>query len=97
MSPLAGVAYLFSACVGCTLLGVLITLSPIEVCPAFLHPADGLGVLPLIRQGWGLSAAEDQQIGGLLMWVPACAVYTSGILGMLARWYGRAEQEEGAR
>ncbi len=29
----------------------------------------------------------DQQIGGLLMWVPACLVYLCGILGLLARWY----------
>jgi putative membrane protein len=96
MGPLGGMAYLFSACIGCTVLGILITFSPVEVCPAFLHPADGLGVMSLIRQRWGLSAAEDQQIGGLLMWVPACAVYGAGILGQLARWYGGADAE-GAR
>ncbi len=95
MSPLAGVVYLFSACIGCTLLGILITFSPVEVCPAFLHPKGGMGLLVLIRQGWGLSAAEDQQIGGLLMWVPACAVYTGGIVGMLARFYG--SDDEGTR
>jgi cytochrome c oxidase assembly factor CtaG len=95
MSPLAGMVYLFTACIGCTLLGILITLSPVEVCPAFLHPQDGLGVLPLIRDRWGLSAAEDQQIGGLLMWVPACAVYLGGIVAQLGRFY-RAD-EEGAR
>jgi putative membrane protein len=87
LDPLRGAAYLFSACVGCTLLGVLITFWPVEVCPAFLHPADPGGMLALIRGGWGLSAAQDQQIGGLLMWVPACMVYGSGILGLMARWY----------
>jgi putative membrane protein len=87
LDPLRGAAYLFSACVGCTLLGILITFSPIEVCPAFLHPADPSGLVGLIRGGWGISAAEDQQIAGLLMWVPACLVYGSGILGLLARWY----------
>jgi putative membrane protein len=86
-SPLAGVAYLFSACVGCTVLGILITFSPVEVCPAFLHPTDPLGMLPLIREGWGLSPSQDQQIGGLMMWVPACLVYSGGILGLLSRWY----------
>jgi putative membrane protein len=95
MSPLAGVIYLFSACVGCTLLGILITFSPVEVCPAFLHPPSGPGVLALVREGWGLSAAEDQQIGGLLMWVPACAVYLGGIVGMLARFYGADEEGVG--
>jgi cytochrome c oxidase assembly factor CtaG len=77
------------------LLGILITLSPVAVCPAFAHPTDALGVLPLIRNGWHVSAAEDQQIGGLLMWVPACAVYLGGIVAQLARFYGA--EEEGAR
>jgi putative membrane protein len=35
----------------------------------------------------------DQQVGGLLMWVPTCLVYLCGILGLLARWYGNAEEE----
>jgi putative membrane protein len=91
MNALAGMVYLFTACLGCTLLGILITLSPIEVCPAFAHPTDALGVLPLIRNGWRVSAAEDQQIGGLLMWVPACAVYLGGIVAQLARFYGAEE------
>jgi len=95
MSPLAGMVYLFTACLGCSLLGILITLSPVEVCPAFLHPSDGLGLLPLIRDRWGISAAEDQQIGGLLMWVPACGVYLGGIVAQLGRFYGG--DEEGAR
>jgi hypothetical protein len=95
MSPLAGMVYLFTACLGCTLLGILIALSPIEVCPAFLHSTEEGGMLALVRHRWGVSAAEDQQIGGLLMWVPACAVYLGGIVGQLARFYGA--EEEGAR
>jgi cytochrome c oxidase assembly factor CtaG len=93
LDPLRGAVYLFSACVGCTLLGILVTFSPLEVCPAFLHPADPHGLVALIRDGWGVGAAQDQQIAGLIMWVPACLVYGSGILGLLARWYGA----EGAR
>jgi cytochrome c oxidase assembly factor CtaG len=30
----------------------------------------------------------DQQIGGLLMWVPCCLVYLTAIMAMFARWYG---------
>jgi cytochrome c oxidase assembly factor CtaG len=87
LPPLAGVLYLFTACVACTLLGILITFSPVRVCSVFAHPVDGLGVMPLVRDGWGLSAERDQQIGGLLMWVPACLVYGVGILGVLARLF----------
>jgi cytochrome c oxidase assembly factor CtaG len=87
MAPLAGMIYLFSACLGCTILGIIITFSPVEVCSIYLHPNDRLGILPLIQDQWGLTAAKDQQLGGLLMWVPACLVYFFGILGLLARWY----------
>lgn len=85
LSPLAGILYLFTACTGCTLLGILLTFAPIEVCSVFLHPVDRLGVMPLLRDGWGLTPQRDQQIGGLLMWVPACLVYGVGIMGQLAR------------
>lgn len=90
LPPLAGVLYLFTACVGCTLLGIIITFAPVSVCPIYVHPVDTLGLLPLIRNGWGLTPAVDQQIGGLLMWVPACFIYLSGIVGILARWYSEA-------
>jgi len=97
LPPLSGAAYLFTACVACTLLGVLITFSPVEVCSVFAHPVDRLGVMPLVRDGWGLTVEKDQQVGGLLMWVPACLVYGVGILGVLGRLFrehpGPAESE----
>jgi cytochrome c oxidase assembly factor CtaG len=93
LSPLLGVLYLFSACVGCTILGIILTFAPLGVCPVFMHPADHLGILPLLRDGWGLDPARDQQLGGLLMWVPPCFVYLCGIFGMLARWYSGPDPE----
>jgi len=91
LQPLSGVLYLFTACVACTLLGVIVTFSPVAVCSVFLHTIDRLGVMPLIRNGWGLSLEKDQQIGGLFMWVPACLVYGCAILGLIARWYRNEE------
>jgi putative membrane protein len=87
VAPLAGVAYLFSGCIACTILGIAVTFSPVEVCSVYLHPADPLGLLPTLRGGWGLSPERDQQLGGLLMWVPACLVYGVAIMAMLARLY----------
>jgi cytochrome c oxidase assembly factor CtaG len=78
--------------VACTVLGILVTFSPVEVCSGYLNPVDRLGVLPLLRGGWGMSRAVDQQLGGLLMWVPACFVYSAAILATLARYY----REEGS-
>ncbi len=87
LSPMTGIAYLVTACLGCTLLGIIVTFSPVEVCSIYLHPQDRLGVLPLIQRDWGLTPSRDQQLGGLLMWVPACIVYFTAIMGMLGRWY----------
>jgi cytochrome c oxidase assembly factor CtaG len=92
LPPLLGIVYLFSACVGCTILGILITFAPVGVvCPVYLHPLDRLGVLPLIQQQWGITPAKDQQMGGLMMWVPACGIYISGVITLLARWYRSGE------
>lgn len=93
LSPLAGIVYLFSACVGCTVLGIIITFAPVEVCSIYLHPVDRLGILPLIQNQWGLTPARDQQLGGLLMWVPACLIYFCGIFGLFARWHGEVHDE----
>jgi cytochrome c oxidase assembly factor CtaG len=95
LRPLQGAVYLFTACTACTVLGIIVTFSPVEVCSVYLHPVDSLGVLPLVRGAWGLTPAKDQQLGGLLMWVPACFVYGVGILALLARWY-REDEDAGA-
>jgi putative membrane protein len=104
LSPLPGsrlkpvpqaAAYLFTSCLVCTSLGVLITFAPNILYPAYLHRVDLYGMLPTIRERWGISAAMDQQIGGLLMWVPACFVYLTAIMAMFARWY-REESERPA-
>lgn len=81
-------AYLFTACMACTGIGVLITFSPKLLYSAYSQPVDAYGILPAIRDRWGISPAMDQQIGGLLMWVPGCLVYLTAIMAMFARWYG---------
>lgn len=88
LAPLAAMLYLFTACVACSVLGILVTFSPIEVCSVYARPVDRLGALSLLREGWGLTPKVDQEIGGLMMWVPACVGYAIGILAMLARYYG---------
>ena len=88
MSPPGAVLYLFSACAACSILGILITFSPVSVCPIYAQaPADRLGMLNVIQSNWGITPDKDQQIGGLLMWVPMCLVYLSAIIAQLARWF----------
>jgi len=87
LPPLAGIVYLFTACLACSVLGIIITLSPVRLCPIFMHTIDRLGLMSMIRDSWGLTPEKDQQIGGLLMWAPMCFIYLTAILGELARWY----------
>lgn len=92
--PLAAVFYVFGACVAHTVLAILLTFAPLGLYPAYLQPVDTLNILPLIRDHWGLTPHDDQQWGGLLMWVPACLVYLGFLLVTLAHWYRTPEQDE---
>jgi putative membrane protein len=94
LSPLIGIGYLFTACVACSVLGIVITFAPVSVCRAFQHPADQFGILPTIRNSWGLTPERDQQIGGLLMWVPMCLIYVAAILAQIARLHAPQPSEE---
>jgi putative membrane protein len=93
LTPLAALLYLFAAMVASSILGIILTFAPPGLYPAYLHPTDTLGILPLLRDGWGLSPAADQQLGGLLMWVPGNLAYLCAFIGTLARWYSAPEED----
>ena len=93
MSHGAAFAYLGAAMLSTTILGILITFAPVGVYSAYLRPHDSLGILGTLRQSWGLTTEADQELGGLLMWVPGGLVYLCAIMAVLARWY-RAPQPE---
>jgi cytochrome c oxidase assembly factor CtaG len=42
-----------------------------------------------------VSSHADQQLAGLVMWVPCCVVYLSAIVTALARWYSGADNDSG--
>lgn len=43
---------------------------------------------------WGLTPLEDQQLGGLIMWVPGGIPYVIAALALAARWFdGRSDAE----
>src|SRR5438128_7834048 len=90
LSPAAGIAYLFTACTACSVLGIILTFAPVSICPVYQRPVDRLGILDVIRGQWGLTSDRDQQVGGLLMWVPMCLIYLAAILAQLARWQSGA-------
>jgi cytochrome c oxidase assembly factor CtaG len=63
------------------LLGALLALSPILWYPIF---AGSVAI-------WGLTPLEDQQLAGLIMWVPMGAIYlTAGLIVTMIVVFGRA-------
>ena len=82
---LSGIVYLFTACISCSLLGLLITFAPLNTWH-FYRAMNMTGVNP-----WDISPTEDQQAAGLIMWVPCCFVYLSGCLFLLYRWFAETD------
>ncbi|MGZ3839979.1 MAG: cytochrome c oxidase assembly protein [Flavisolibacter sp.] len=87
LSALNGVVYLFTACIGCSVLGLLITFAPTGTYRHFLAMSDSYQINTLILNRWGLTQAADQQMAGLIMWVPCCFLYVLYSLLLLGRWY----------
>jgi len=60
--------YLITACMGCTLVGIVLTFGP-----------------PGMYQGY--RDAMDQQMAGLIMWMPGCLMYLGSLMFVLGRYY----------
>jgi cytochrome c oxidase assembly factor CtaG len=93
LNLLGSTAYLLLTSLASSLLGVILTFAPPGLYPAYLHPAGAPGIVALVRQGWGFSAAVDQQVGGLIMWVGNSPIYVVACLAALARWYREPEPD----
>ena len=70
------VLYMFTTALHSGLLGALLTFANHVWYPAYIDRANA----------WGLTPLEDQQIGGLIMWVPAGLVYIAAGLALFAGW-----------
>jgi len=85
----AAVLYMFTTSVHSGVLGALITFARTIWYPAYAETT----------QSWGLTPLEDQQLGGLIMWVPAATVYVIAGLALMVGWMNesgrRAMRREG--
>lgn len=68
--------YVFGTAVHCSALGALLTFSTVLWYPAYTETT----------ARWGLTALQDQQLGGVIMWVPSGAVFIVIALALIARW-----------
>ena len=78
----AAVAYVFITAGHSGGLGALITFAPDLWYPIYAARTSA----------WGLSPIEDQQLAGLIMWIPAGALFTILGIALFAAWLGEAER-----
>jgi cytochrome c oxidase assembly factor CtaG len=78
----AGVLYLFLTSVESGALGALLATARTVAYPAYRSSG----------QAWGLTGLEDQQLAGVLMWVPTGFVYIAAGLAMFAGWLRESDR-----
>jgi cytochrome c oxidase assembly factor CtaG len=74
--------YLFATALQTGALGALLTFAPTLWYPAY---ASTTAV-------WGFSPLDDQQLGGLIMWIPGSLVYLAAALTIFAQWLRESER-----
>jgi putative membrane protein len=72
----------FTTAIHSSVLGALLTFARTPWYPGYSETT----------AAWGLSPLEDQQLAGLLMWVPAGVIYVLAGLALLAAWLAEAER-----
>jgi cytochrome c2 len=77
-----GVLYVFLTAVHSSALGALLTVSPSVWYGEYGRQA----------AAWQLDALADQQLAGLLMWIPAGVIFIVFGLALVAAWLGEAER-----
>jgi len=78
----AAVFYVFTTAVHTGILGAIVTFAGAPLYSVYLAPAAANG----------LDALADQQLAGLIMWVPAGLVLTTLGIALFAAWLGEAER-----
>jgi putative membrane protein len=77
----AAVVYVFATAVHGGLLGALLTVSPRVWYAPYL-----------VAHQSGLTPLEDQQLAGLLMWIPASLIFAGAGLALFAGWLRESER-----
>ena len=82
MSYGAATFYVFGTAAQCSALGALLTFSTVLWYPAYQQTT----------QGWGLSPLQDQQLGGVMMWVPSGVVFVVVGVALFAKWLRESDR-----
>jgi putative membrane protein len=84
IAPGFGVLYLFIACQPMVALGALLTFASVPLYQPYVDA-------PRL---WGSTPLGDQQLGGLIMWLPSTAPYLIGASILFFRWVGIQDHAE---
>lgn len=79
-----GVVYLFLACQPMVVLGALLTFAANPLYQPYVEA-------PRL---WGLAPLEDQQLGGLIMWLPSNIPYVIALSALFFKWVGAQDRAE---
>ena len=82
LSPVSSVIYLFSACISCSLLGLYVAFSASSA-----SLAEAIPVFTTLRNPVPMSLRTDQEMAGMLMWVPGCIIYAITSVELILPWY----------
>jgi putative membrane protein len=80
-----GVALIFVTALHTNFLGILLTFAREPVYPGQAR----------VAKAWGADPLLDQQLAGLIMWVPAGFIYVAIGLALAGLWIGRSAQGDG--
>jgi cytochrome c oxidase assembly factor CtaG len=74
--------YVFGTAAHCSALGALLTFSTVLWYPAYASTTPA----------WGLSPLQDQQLGGVIMWVPSGVVFIIVALALMTHWLAESDR-----
>jgi putative membrane protein len=83
--PLAQTAFLFFQALPTTILGAVIAFASEPLYPHYTT----------VPRLWGMSVLDDQQLAGLIMWVPGSLVYFGVLTVVFIRWLNRDDRDPG--
>lgn len=84
----AAILYLFLTGIHTTLLGALLATSDSAIYSVYTDATTRV---------WGLTAIDDVQLGGIIMWVPGGLVYLGAALYLMLKWLKEAGERADAR
>ena len=83
LRPAQSVVYLFTSCIVCSVLGLYVAFSAVMM--------DATPVFTTLRNPVNISVRTDQELAGMLMWVPGCVLYVMASVEIVVRWLGGNE------